>query len=78
LSSSRAKQQVRENFAQNAVQSYISIADMTDRLHDDHRTRIRDVMLAALDEARRLDEPSPDAVARRISVAYISLRAALH
>src|SRR5690606_3745828 len=37
----RAKQQVRENFAQNAAQSYISIADMTDQLHADHDNRER-------------------------------------
>lgn len=76
----RAKQQVRENFNQNAAQSYISIADMTDQLHadTDNRGRIRDIMISALDEAGRLEEKRDDAVSRRVSVALVSLRAHLH
>ncbi|SEL62717.1 hypothetical protein SAMN05444413_11242 [Roseivivax marinus] len=76
----RAKQQVRENFAQKAAQSYISIADMTDALQLDPENcgRIRAIMMDAITEARRIEEPSPDAISRRISVAFVSLRPRVH
>ena len=75
-----AKQQVRESFLQNEAQSYISIADMTERLEADiaNRDRIQELMLEALAEARTIEPTGPDAVSRRISVAFISLGAALH
>ena len=76
----RAKEEVRDRFARGAAQSYISIAEMTDELaaDPDGAARVREVMLEALEEAGRIAAPDPDAVGARVSVAFVSVKAALH